>query len=640
MLKQKDLNEKYLQEDNLDEIFKKFDEEMQVKFAGEGQTVKKENQNTLSYEKEMEIREDARKIFDFFALIAPTHVQNGFHYPIYIKAVERTRSGSKWSQGFNIFQLNEESLAQFTEFLLDKERKKQKCCIYYSCYEYDFHKKVNHTRINRNGEKYECLGKPCQILKSNVVGTQYLVLDFDNYYKKDTEKIYEMLLNCGIETILVGSGHGQQMIFLLDGYSNDPTMLKQLVEAMKSSNFDIDESCTDITRVFRLPFTFNNKCYDLTKYMHYQRPERTSIEHSTNKRYSFETIIKTIQNLDGSSIPTILKNAKDIKKKKNADVKKIVAKPVSKKKKETNELNIVSEGYYKKMYSELNYDTLPNAVKNILRGVRDGFRNKSLLFLVPSFKNYYRFTLEQSVDILNKWNLECDPPLETSFFEKEVERIWTYEFDALYGKYDAEMENEFGSLHMTGFYVEKDDETIINNSLFDKIATLDNSSLDMYLAIKLLEKENGRYAFEQAEIMERMGISKSTFLRSSKHLVKAKLVNKKKAKSRRNNDVHTYSINTLNNQKTFTRVPDATIELMLMSKLSKKEIAFYLFLRKESWSNNENDIFISRAKIAEQIGCDETNITKISDKLHKKRFIRKMVMQDGTKTKVVYKIIK
>lgn len=631
MLKQKDLNEKDLQEENLDEIFKRFDEEMRVTFACESQSMKKENQTNLSYEKEIEIREDAKKIFDFFALIAPEHLQEGFHHAIHIKAIERKRDGSHWSQGFNIFQLNEESLNQFTEFLLDKERKNQKCCIYYSCYEYDFHKKIKHTRVNRNREKYECFGKPGQIVKENVVGTQYLTLDFDNYYKKDTEKIYQMLLTHGIETILIQSGHGQQMVFLLDEYSTDKSLLNTLVDEMSQAGFVIDESCTDITRVFRTPYTWNNKCYDLTKYMHYQRPERTSIEHSTNKRYSFETIIQTIQNMDGSSIPTIVPTAKSkSKNKKSEDVKKTTAKVASKKKKEVTE-EMKTEHYYEELYSEINYQTLPEAFKNILRGAGVGVRNKSLLFLVPSLKNYHQLSLTESQNLLKKWNRECEESYPDEFIAQEVERLWNYEFKALYGRYDSDMENSFGKLRIVEDYVEIDAEVIINDSLFESLKELKRSALMIYVTMKILEKETGRYEFSKEEIAERMEIDISTFNKSDKTLINTKLCNKKNGM---------YSINTLNSKKTFTRVPTATLELLLMKKVSKFELAFYLYMRWQLWSSTEKVLFISRKNIADTIGCSETNISKISDALHEKKFILKTTKKEGIKWKVNYKIIK
>ena len=112
---------------------------------------------------------------------------------------------------------------------------------------------------------------------NNIRRINALYIDLDNHKEIVTKEMVQALLKhlqnkyygkvIPDPTIVVETGRGVQLIFLLEhlpkqGLKFWQNIENELAKRLKSLNFkgfELDESCTDVTRVFRMPGTLNTK---------------------------------------------------------------------------------------------------------------------------------------------------------------------------------------------------------------------------------------------------------------------------------------------------------------------------------------------------------------------------------------------
>ncbi|ENY98436.1 hypothetical protein HMPREF1092_03347 [Clostridium thermobutyricum] len=112
---------------------------------------------------------------------------------------------------------------------------------------------------------------------NNIRRINALYLDIDNHKKIVTKESVQALLehlqknyynkSIPTPTITVGTGRGVQLIFLLEHlpkqglkfWQNIENELAKRLKILNFKGFELDESCTDVTRVFRMPGTLNTK---------------------------------------------------------------------------------------------------------------------------------------------------------------------------------------------------------------------------------------------------------------------------------------------------------------------------------------------------------------------------------------------
>ncbi|MGL4741847.1 MAG: hypothetical protein ACRC41_13720 [Sarcina sp.] len=112
---------------------------------------------------------------------------------------------------------------------------------------------------------------------NNIRRINALYLDIDNHSRIITAEMVQALIkhlkkyyykkNIPEPTITVFTGRGIQLLFLLEDlpkqalkyWQNIENELAKRLKKLNFNGFELDESCTDVTRVFRLPGTINTK---------------------------------------------------------------------------------------------------------------------------------------------------------------------------------------------------------------------------------------------------------------------------------------------------------------------------------------------------------------------------------------------
>lgn len=617
-----------------------------------------------------EIEKRVDEIFEFLALVHPTATEGVFHNPIEIRFLERSEKGTKGLHSCNLFGLNEKSKEQLIKKI--ETYVKKSVCMYYSPYKYDWYYKTDLKKTKRNGEKYTHYGNPMKIHSESALGTQELPMDFDHISYEGFIIHADYLRSLGLEMCVVFTGNGFQGHVLLDKYYEQKGLLRQFTDRLLQLGLPVDPSLVDDARVTRLISTVNFKKFDKQ-----QNPTgeavamETKLVAKTEKRYSLEEVFaildkeiakkrvryETIEDEDEQQ--TMVDEFLDAFAPEWKEEKVDTAKPESKKttkpkakkegakkeaklktKKET-EHEVKTEEFFAEAYKHLDFKTLQSLLKRILMGVDEGVRNDALLFLLPFLRNELRLSMEKVKETLIVWGAECNPPYSADFITSEVERLWQYDNQATFGKYTKSLEDLYGELNIRHEVV-SDREILIENKLLRKIPKLEGAALKVYLTMKLLEKEENRRELTKEEIQDRAEISEKTLERAMRILISLKLINKKKSVKKQEGEKVMLSINTLGSDVYgYTRIETATVELMIIKNLSKFEFAFYVYMCAKTWSSTESVFTMSRENIAEAIGSSsETTISKITDNLHKKRFIRKETIKKGKHMICRYTLLK
>lgn len=319
-----------------------------------------------------------------------------------------------------IFNYGYDSYKEFEKFIISKVKSKRIYNFYYNIYNINIRRALETTKEKEGG----MFGKSC-----NVGSTSIIILDFDDFSHSDYLKLKSDLINKGLKTLDVMSGHGYHIIFRLRENSEDEYLLLKLIKIFQENGYTPDVKCQDAARIMRLPFFFNiKKNYD------------TSIlaEIISGEYYSETYTVEGIFEKLGFDYNTF--DLDQYYQKKKTERKKH-------KKEETvfveNEINLYE--YYK----DFNFcvDMLPIGIKNMLRGFKKGYSNLQTFTLTIFFKRMgldidtIKEIIEKVENINgNKWNVWSASDEAERFFDN-------YDYMSKYILMD--LENVFGEIKIT-----------------------------------------------------------------------------------------------------------------------------------------------------------------------------------------------
>lgn len=529
-----------------------------------------------------------------------------------------------FKKSYNAWHMGEKDIAELEEFMLNITGKGY--CIYYSAYGFDY----NLECYKEDGKKFQ-KGK---INNQNSLFTTILPIDFDGMTYEEFEKEKSKLMALGIETIDIFSGHGFQSIILLEHKVYDKNILGDFTKLLESRGFRVDSSIVDSARLLRLPYTFNCKALDpkQTEYYDAINPEifPTTDISWTEKRYHVQDVFSKISTME---------NLKDSYKENNLDeivIKDIIKEDETpaittvKKQKEIKELKIKIENT-KSQYPMINdFDALPDPVKKMLTKTPDGLRNKTILFLVPFFRNTLGLNIQTIKQIMVVWGEHCVPKMSQSSVEADVDRIYKKGFKGAFGKYSKELREAYGYLEFSKYT--RENKIVIPNTMFDDFDVVSDGAVRIYLAMKLYNSLDGIEEFTNKDIQTYAEISDSTFKRNIKDLVNLGYICKRK-ENRRLGDKYIYYINPyFSSIEGYTLLENGIIELLMM-KLTDGELKLYTYMC-SMIGRSKGDCWASQKYLAKKIGkAGHSSISKMTDSMVEKKAIKKITYEENNNVK-------
>lgn len=499
--------------------------------------------------------------------------------------------------------------------------------LYFSAFAFDYGMDVTKS----NGKKYE-KGK---INNENALFTSILAMDFDNISTDEFQKEKQRLLDIGIETIDIFSGHGFQSFILLSHRVMDKDIYLKFTSLMLTKGFKVDEAVQDPARMLRMPYSFN--CKALDKQSKYYDPISPRIVATTDvnwtyKRYHVTEVFEKLNSLP--DVITQLNKLTDI------DLNSIHTSPLlnlekkvekEKKHKEIEEVKNIRIETLRSVYSMINFEKLPEAVQKMLSGSQEGLRNKVMLFLIPFLRNSLGLSIHIIKEIMITWGERCSPVYDRNFVSKEVDRIYALGFKGKYGKYTEELRKAYGYLEFDK--LTKRNKILISNCFFEDMSTLPDGAVRIYLSMKLAESLDGIKSFGKKDIQNYAQVSERTVERNMKALVKMNYVCKRR-ECHRNNGFDAYYLNPyFYSTDGFTMMNNTLVRLML-NDLSDGELKLYSYFSKIA--NGHEECWMSQKYLAKKIGKKgQSSISKMTDSLHAKGYIsKKTTERDGIKHSV------
>lgn len=540
-----------------------------------------------------------------------------------LRPVKRDPSIREYLRSFGTWHLGEKDTSELKKFLQIVNGKGVD--LYFSSFAFDYHLEV----FKKDGKKYE-KGK---VNNENALFTSILAMDFDGITAEEFHSQKQRLIELGIETIDIFSGHGFQSFILLNHRVTDKDIYKKFTALMLAKGFKVDEALQDPARVLRMPYSFNCKALDSkSKYYSATKPEivPTTEVSWTEKRYHITEVFEKL-----ITLPDVIKQMESLSE---IELNSIQTSPLSgadkilKKERNKREIEVVGEikvETLKAVYSMLDFERLPDTVQKMLAGSQEGLRNKVMMFIIPFLRNSLGLNIQTIRDVMVCWGERCSPSLDASHIFKETDRIYAKDFKGKHGKYTEELRGAYGYLEFENYT--KKNKLIISNDFFDDLSVLSDCATRIYLAMKLGESLEGIKNFSKLDIQRYAQISERTLERNMKELVLKGHVTKRRG-NRRAGEGYVYYLNPFfNSVSGFTTLENATVKLML-NDLTDGELKLYSFLSKIV-SQKGADCWASQKYIAQKIGKKgHDSISKMTASLHKKEFVtKKTIDRNGIK---------
>ncbi|MCM3591245.1 helix-turn-helix domain-containing protein [Brevibacillus borstelensis] len=543
-----------------------------------------------------------------------------------LRPVKRDPNLKDYLRSFGSWHLGEKDVTELKKFLNAINGKGVD--LYFSAYAFDYGMDV----FKKDGKKYE-KGK---INNENALFTSILPMDFDNITAEEFLIEKQRLMDLGIETIDIMSGHGYQSFILLSHKVTDKDIFKKFTTLMLSKGFKVDEAVQDPARVLRMPYSFNCKALDKnTKYYDPMNPRiiATTDISWTERRYHVTKIFEKLNRL-----PDVIMQSDRLT---DVDVMAIPVAPLTnterkaekeKAKREIEEVKQIKVETLKAVYSMIDFERLPLPIQKMLAGSQEGLRNKVMIFIIPFLRNSLGLNIQTIKQIMTLWGERCKSALDADFVNKETDRIYKLGFKGKHGHYTEELRKAYGYLEFDKYT--KRNKIIIPNGFFEDMSTMSDGAVRIFLAMKLGESLNGVKNFSKADIQKYAQVSERTMERNIKDLLSKGHVCKRRG-NRRNGEGHVYYTNPyFNSVAGFTMLENATVKLML-SDLKDGEIKLYCFLSKIV-GDSRAECWTSQKYLANKIGKKgHDSISKMTGSLHEKGFItKKTIEKNGVKHSV------
>lgn len=568
---------------------------------------------------DVQLGKQAEKQIRFLKAIYPflEDEENWNEGAIELRPLKRDASLKKdFIRSYNAWHLQEKDAEALKKFLGLVNGKGY--CLYFSGFAFDYNKVV----LKSDGKPY----RKGKINNENALFTSILPMDFDGMSYEDFLKEKQRLLDLGIETIDVFSGHGFQSIILLSHKVLDKDIYKKFAKLLISKGFKVDDVLVDPARILRMPYSFNCKALDeKNKYYDPVSPEiiPTTDVGWTEKRYHVIDVFEKINDLPDVVAP--------ITPLTEIEIKSIITAPITRSDKKKKDIEIaevkkIHIQNLKTVYPMLHFDRLPEPVQKMLAGSQEGLRNDVVLFLIPFLRNSLGLSLQTIKHVMVLWGDRCSPRLDEEFIKKEVDRIYSYGLKGKHGKYTEKLLKAYGYLQFDSY--KRDNKIIIPNTIFEDFDVLSDGAVRIYLAIKLAEKMDGVKEFTKKDIQQYADIVERTVERNVKDLVAMGYVCKRRT-NRRIGEEYVYYLNPyFSSTEGFTILENAVVKLML-KMLTDGEMKLYSYLCRMI-SNEGDDCWASQKYLARRIGKKGHNaISMMTDSLNKKGFINKQTTQEN-----------
>lgn len=584
---------------------------------------------------EMEVREQAENLFNFFKLTHPFLEDRikAFHnaaagdaeqinadtVAIELRPLKRD-GAAQVCKNFKLYRFADSEKERFYKFLLELNKKGVPYCLYYSVYCFD----NNILAVNQQCKESKQWNNKIAI--NNSIATQILVMDFDDITEDEfiLEKI--KLARLGIETIDIMSGHGFQSIILLDQVSQDKGILRKFTELLLKKGFKVDRKIKDSARLMRPPYTYN--CKELTKTVENPMIIKTEIWNYTEKRYSLDFIFNSLDTLE--TVKEIGSTTIEIEEKKITDIEvEKQGQPMLHKATKTVEAkDPLSNMSYdivklKELYTMLNIDELPQAVLIMLEGFRRGYANSMLMFLVLYLKElgYPKSTIQEAMMILSqqdKYNYAWDK----TFVKQEVDRFYYNKSYSSKGIFFSELDG-FGYVS----YEFKDKSVVkINNYVFEVIKDVSSKAFLVYM--KLLSRSNylNKKSFSFEDIIEITNIPERTLKRHISDLVDVKLIEKKRG-YKKDGEVYKFYLSPfLKTDLGFTKINSFALKTLIKmvdeKELNPTQLSVCIYIKHVCYGK-KTESGVSQETIGNVLGLNRTTISKTFKAIEKCELIKR-----------------
>ncbi|CAK7050875.1 helix-turn-helix domain-containing protein [Tissierella sp.] len=476
-----------------------------------------------------------------------------------------------------------------------------------------------------------------KVYRNNNENTLYLgalAIDID---ASNIEDLQNNIKRCdeiedkfNINSIKINSSlTGQQRVYLLDKLYTDKTLLEQFMKSFYEAGVNVDPVVKDISRILRLPVGLNVKAFDPSKGLKVKDVFKVKWinEDEDINRYSPDFLISSLKSLKVRDFEDIEDNKKEIRTTINKEKKqkhKLTYNPVI----EPNELKehyifLPTEYQFKDLYNSLSYKEIPESILKMLFSdfKIQGYRNNVLRALNYYLDFMYPLPLSEKQKIFILSTFGNQVKLEN----KEYQVNYVRENKQYLKPNDKELVEIFGKIDINIY--KKGDYVYISNMLIDKFKFLKGNSFSLFLKMLIDEVDNGIRDYTIDNFLDIYKVSEKSIKRYLEDLTKSELLVKRKARNKKEGDKTEYYINP--KYKDFNlgyeKFRASTVEnLHLQLKQNELKVYYYLLLK-----SNDEGLRKSKRNIAKDLGINHSSITKITNKLEKLGYLKKINEGEG-----------
>lgn len=567
--------------------------------------------------------------------------------------------GKRYVKPHYIYQFNNSEYERFLKYcknLFKKKKSKEQSedympfCLYFGVYGVD----INVTPITAAGGE----GK-VKLAGNTAHCTGVLSMDLDGIDYQEYAKYKKIFSDKGIETIDIATGHGYQVHILLEGPVTDLKALEQFYKAIKALGIPADGKVIDCARVLRLGF-FNSKgCLFGDKY--YGTPIIAVKQVTdTESRYAIEDVFKALgteyvsctramdyprfKGITGTEFmeyPYREEHVGHLPKTVSKDLKtltKVETKPkVVKTTAESMDIGTID---LKSLYPMLRIQELPNGVKNMLYGFREGLADNTLMFLTIKLK-WLGYSLQAVIDvtkILSKLDTFGYAWTAEDYIREKVCYFYSSNYKNVKSEDFTGLKEEFGDLDWSDcLLMANDDKIKIQNSLYTLkpnqndtiIAKLTPTSFVLWLAV-LLDEHDFRAVYKKQklyniqDLVELLGKDIKHTREAVNKLTENGFMDKKKTVYKKDNKSYVYYLNeNINLSQGFVSIDTSFIETLItrvqVKKLTARATMVYFYLKFRM--QRQDELVIAQETIANVLGVDRTAINKVLKELHMQKLL-------------------
>lgn len=519
-------------------------------------------------------------------------------------------------KNFHLWRADSETKERFTEWI-NSDIRNQGCCLYISVYCFDSAIKVQ----KENGQLYRAY----TINKHNQLYTRVMVVDLDHISEDENARFDGTMNKLGIPyQSIQTSENGFQKRFYLEDQVEDSYALSTLAKLLINKGFKVDPKVINRGQVVRLLGSVNNKVFSPK----HKRDSQFAVKlvKDTNEKIAFKDLINRIASLPDCQYPKY-KNIGISNIKEAVAIKKDNFKPIAYYCEDT------FVDHYKDIIPSHYFDSIQKPIRFMLTDTDEGYTDAVIMFIIPYFKNTLKLSFEQTKAIMDKW-AEINNYAETDKYE----RIYYTDYKKGFGAYTTELQERYGSLVFNKNYDTiikiNDDTANLKPNVFgnDIYPDLDKTALKVFIGFLFEYKASNKLTWEFSEIMEYNNISKPTATKSLKELVAKDFVSCKTYFKGSGKENDYTLLKTYIALKTERRIEFTLSELdRMFSKLKGNEIKVFMYMKYLVLKSSDAIFYGNQCDIAEEIGIDQSRVSRILTALNKKRFINidKVKTKDG-----------